>query len=166
MVYELNNSPNNPSNNFALNNCLFGTANQRNARNAINSNCVYNSWGIGFNGADSCSFGNDFARNVVTFGGCFRWYSRKKICINFTKANTKFSFSLVYNSDESYLYVNKTDICKFKANELIPWYKFCLRSVSKDFTKDEMWNFVKWFSVDHSPIEKEDILNIHDYLIE
>ena len=33
----------------------------------------------------------------------------KRIIIEFTKANTKVAFSLHYNGDESYLYVNKTN---------------------------------------------------------
>ena len=46
----------------------------------------------------------------------------------------------------------------------------CLGSVSKDFTKDEMreilLNVVAYdFSIDRSPTEKGDILNIHEYLI-
>ena len=52
----------------------------------------------------------------------------------------------------------------------ITWYKFCLGSVLKDFTKDEMSEIslngtVYYFSVDYSRIEKEDILNIHEYLM-
>ena len=42
---------------------------------------------------------------------------QKKISINFSKANTKFCLSLHYNRDESYLYVNKREICKFNAND-------------------------------------------------
>ena len=46
----------------------------------------------------------------------------------------------------------------------------CLGSLSKDFTKDEMreilLNVIAYdFSIDHSPTEKGDILNIHEYLI-
>ena len=36
----------------------------------------------------------------------------------------------------SYFYVNKTESFKFKGKDNISWYKFCLRSTSKDFTKD------------------------------
>ena len=61
----------------------------------------------------------------------------KKTSFNFSKANTKLCLSLHYNGDESYLYVNKTEICKFKANNNIIWYNFCLGSLSKDFSKDE-----------------------------
>ena len=48
-----------------------------------------------------------------------------------------FALSLHYNGDESYLYANKTEICKFKANDNISWYNFSLENASKDFTKDE-----------------------------
>ena len=78
-----------------------------------------------------------------------------KININFSKANTKFCLSLRYNGDESYLFVNKTGICKFKANENISWYNLCLGSASKSFTENEQSEFflngiVYDFSVDQS----------------
>ena len=95
---------------------------------------------------------------------------QKKNYINFSKGNTKFGFNLHYNGDESYLYINKTEICKFKAKDNISWYNFFLGSVSQDFTKDEQIEIsldgtVYDFSVDHSSIKKEDILNTHQYLM-
>ena len=63
--------------------------------------------------------------------------AEKEICIDFNKENTKFCLSLHYNGHECYLYVNKTEICKFKAKNNISWYNFCWESVSQDFTKDE-----------------------------
>ena len=68
------------------------------------------------------------------------------------------------------MYVNKTKIYKSKAKENINWYNLCLESVSQDFTKDEhsqtsLNASVYDFSVDHSSINKEDILNIHQYLM-
>ena len=42
---------------------------------------------------------------------------QKKISINFSKANAKFCLSLHYNGDESYLYLNKTKIFKFKVKD-------------------------------------------------
>ena len=61
---------------------------------------------------------------------------------------------------------NKTEIYKFKVNDNISWHNFCLRNVSKDFTKNEQSEIslngtVYGFSVDHSSVNKEDILNIH-----
>ena len=51
-------------------------------------------------------------------------------------------------------------------NDNISWYNFCLGNVSKDFTKDDQSEIslngtVYGFSVFHSSINKEDILNIH-----
>ena len=75
---------------------------------------------------------------------------QKKI-IKFSKENT----SLLYDVDENYLHVNKTEICEFKAKYNISLNNFCLGSVSKDFTKDEQSEIslndtVYDFSVDHS----------------
>ena len=49
-------------------------------------------------------------------------------------------------------------------------YNFCLGSVSQGFAKDKQSKIslngtVCNFSVDHSSIKKEDILNIHQYLM-
>ena len=78
--------------------------------------------------------------------------------------------SLYYNGVESSLYVNKTEICKFKAKDNISWCNFCLISISKDSTKDKLnsisLNFTLYYSsVDHSSIKKEDTLNIHQYAL-
>ena len=67
-------------------------------------------------------------------------------------------------------YTNKKEIYKFKAKDNISWYNFGLGSVSKDFTKDEHSEYslnstVCDFSVNHSLIEEENILNIHQYLM-
>ena len=55
-------------------------------------------------------------------------------------------------------------IYKVNVKDIISWYNFCLGSVSKGFTKDEnskisLHGTVYDFSVDHSSIKKEDILN-------
>ena len=62
---------------------------------------------------------------------------QKKCKISFGKANTKFCLRLLYSGDESYLYTSKAEISKYKANDNIGWYNFCLGSISKDFTKDK-----------------------------
>ena len=84
---------------------------------------------------------------------------QKEISINFSKANTKFCLSLHSNGDDSCLYVNKTEICKFKGKDNISWYNFCLGSVSQDFTKDQQSEIaligaVYDLSVEHSSIKK------------
>ena len=52
---------------------------------------------------------------------------------NFTNENTKFCLSLHYNGGNSYLFVNGTEIIKFKAKdpEITP-YELCLGNISKD----------------------------------
>ena len=67
--------------------------------------------------------------------------------------------SFHYDGDESYLYINKTEICKFKVKDNISWYNFCLGSVSNDFTRDEQskisWNGTVYdLSVHHSSVNK------------
>ena len=123
-----------------MKNCILGTV--KLARNAIKSKFIYNGRGIAFDGKSLWSFGNGFARNVAIFvvdnsssSYTDNWKNNflalgerptddindstgaaeKKFKINFSKANTKFCLSLHYNSDESYLLINKTEICKFKA---------------------------------------------------
>ena len=105
-------------------------------RNAIKSKFTFNDWAIAFNGEDSWSFGNDFARNIVNFGvddsplshtddrennylvlgegltdgindGTSSAEKKLVFSIEFSKANTNFCLSLHYNGDESYLHVNK-----------------------------------------------------------
>ena len=84
---------------------------------------------------------------------------------SFSKANTKSCLILHYNGDESYFFVNKTEICKFHLKDNISWYNFCLESVSKDLTKGKQSEIslngnLYDFSVDHSSSKKEEIPNI------
>ena len=91
--------------------------------------------------------------------------------VNFTKENTKFCLNLHYNRANSYLFVNGTEITKFKAkdSEITP-YPLCLGNISKEFSVDNMKKTglkgcVYDFSVDHDAIEVSDILDIHKYLM-
>ena len=62
-----------------------------------------------------------------------------KYPINFIKSNERFVLSLHCNGNSSFLFVNTTIICKFKAKDSeIKKYSFCLGNVSKDFTIDKM----------------------------
>ena len=80
--------------------------------------------------------------------------------------------SLHYDSDNSYLFVNGKEICKFKAsnkNSNFP-SQFCLGSISKkfDYVDSEQVSFkgnVYDFSVDSGAFDKSNILNIHKYLM-
>ena len=92
--------------------------------------------------------------------------------INFTKKHTKFCLSLHYNGGDSYLFVNGTEIIKFKAkdSEIVP-YQLCLGNISKDWSigsmkKTILQGYFYDFSVDYDAIEVSDILDIHKYLME
>ena len=55
------------------------------------------------------------------------------------KVNTKFCLSLHYNGDNSYLFVNGTEIIKFKAKDsMIVPNNLCLGNVPKDFSVSNM----------------------------
>ena len=77
-----------------------------------------------------------------------------------------------YNEADSYLFVNRTEIIKFKAKdyEITP-YPLCLGNISKDWSIDNMkktslLGYVYDFSVDYDAIKVSDILDIHKYLME
>ena len=85
--------------------------------------------------------------------------------------NTKFCLSLYYNGANSYLFVNSTEIIKFKAkdSENIP-YSFCLGNISIDWTNDNMKKtgfngYIYDFSTDYNAIATSDTLDIHKYLM-
>ena len=76
-----------------------------------------------------------------------------------------------YNGTNSYLFVNATEIIKFKAkdSEIIP-YSLCLGNISKDWTNDNKTKtgfngYIYDFSTDYNVINKSDILDIHKYLM-
>ena len=59
--------------------------------------------------------------------------------INFSKSKRKFCLSLQYNGDNSYLFVNSTEIIEFKAKDSeIKTYPLCLGNVSVDFSDTNM----------------------------
>ena len=74
--------------------------------------------------------------------------------INFTENNKKFCLSLHYNGANSYLFVNGTEIHKFKAKDSeIVTTPLRLRNISKDVSVDNMKKtglngYVYNFSVD------------------
>ena len=98
--------------------------------------------------------------------------AEKKYSVNFTVTRTKFGFSLHYNGENSYLFVNGTEIIKFKAKDSeIVATPLCLgKNISKDFFEDNMKKtrlngYVYDFSVDYDAITVDDILNIYKYLM-
>ena len=59
--------------------------------------------------------------------------------INFTVTKKKFCLSLHYNGENSYLFVNGTEIYKFKAKDSeIAASPLCLANISKDWSTDNM----------------------------
>ena len=76
------------------------------------------------------------------------------------------------NGANSYLFVNGTEIAKFKLkdSEIIP-YSLCSGNISKDWSvgnmkKTELKGCVYDFSVDYNVTAVSDILDIHKYLME
>ena len=77
----------------------------------------------------------------------------------------KFCLSLHYNGANSYLFVNSTEMYKFKAKESeIVASPLCLGNISKDWSTDNM-RYVNDFSVDYNVADVDDIKNIHKYFM-
>ena len=87
--------------------------------------------------------------------------------INSTNTNIQFCLSLHYNGANSYLFVNSTEIYKFKAKDSeIVASPLCLRNISKDRSTDNMKRtgfngYVHDFSVDYYATSVDDIKDIH-----
>ena len=59
--------------------------------------------------------------------------------INFTRQGIKFCLSLYYNGNNSFLFVNATNIYQFKAKDTkIKKYPLCLGNISGDFSANNM----------------------------
>ena len=77
-----------------------------------------------------------------------------------------------YNEANSCLFVNGTEIYKFKAKDSeIVASALCLGNISKDFSVDNMKKaglngYVYDFSVDYDAIAVDDILEFHKHLME
>ena len=75
-----------------------------------------------------------------------------------------------YNEANSYLFVNGTEIYKFKAKDSkIVASQLCLRNISKDWSLDNMKtgfnDYVYDFGVDYDFTDVDDIKDIHTYLM-
>ena len=79
--------------------------------------------------------------------------------------------SLNYNGANSYLFVNGTEIIKFKAKDSkIIATPLCLGNISKDWSVDNIKHtglnrYVYDFSVDYDSIDFDDIKGIHQYFM-
>ena len=116
---------------------------------------------------DRANLGKDFLQGVNST----TIYAEKLYSTNFTVTNKNFSLSLDYNGDNSYLFVNRKQIAKFKAadSEIVP-YPLCLGNISKDFssinaTNTGLFGYVYDFSVDSRAITNNKIHDIHRYLM-
>ena len=134
----------------------------------------YSGYGIGFDRKTVFPFpgGVGFSQNVIIFGvdmsssahidnkkkdililgkgptqGLEHTLTAEKMySINFTVTKKKFCLSLHYNGANSNLFVNGTEICKFKATDSeIVANPLCLGNISKDWSADNMKrNRVYW----------------------
>ena len=77
-----------------------------------------------------------------------------------------------YNGPNSYLFVNGTEVIKFKGKDSeIVATPLCLGNITKEFSEDNtkktgLNGYVYDFSVDYDAIAVADILDIHKYLME
>ena len=161
IAYELGASSSH-NNDPTLKKCLFGAVTfTKNADKYRQSG-----YGIGFERRSSVSFpGGGFGKNVLIFGAGMsssshidnnRKYilvlrkgptqglehtltAEKMYLINFTVTKKKFCLSLHCNGANSYLFVNGTEVCKFKAKDSqIVVSPLCLGNISKDWSADNM----------------------------
>ena len=91
--------------------------------------------------------------------------------ISFMVTRKKFFLSLHYNGADSYLFVNGTEIIKFKAkySEIVAT-QLCPENISKNWIVDNMKRtgfngYVYDFSVDYNAIVLDDISDIHKNLM-
>ena len=97
--------------------------------------------------------------------------AEKMYSINFPVTKNKFCLSLNYNGGNSYLFVNGTEIIKFKAKDsAIVASPLCLGNISKDWSTDNMkktglTGYVYDFSADYKAITVDDIKDIHKYVM-
>ena len=163
IVYEISKTIN-ISDYPTLENCLFGAV--KLTKNADINKYGYYGYGIGFGRHGSFSFpGTGFSGNVIIFGedmsSSTKIDNRKKYIsiirkdpkqdlehtvsaektysINFTEHNKKFFLILHYNKENSYLFVNGTEIIKFQSKdlEILP-HPLSLGNISKEWSVDKM----------------------------
>ena len=91
---------------------------------------------------------NNKVNNILVLGKDFiqgindtAIYAEKTYSVNFTKSKGRLCLSLHYNGDNSYLFVNGTEICKFKAKKYEikdGRTEICLGNISREFSVDNM----------------------------
>ena len=195
IVYELGASSSHTSD-PTIKNRLFGAVTL--TKNADIEKYKYSGYGIGFDRRSSFSSpSGGFGQNVLIFGadmsssihinnkkkdilvlgrgpmqGLESTLTAEKIySINFTVTKKKLCLSLHYNGANSYLFVNGTEIIKFKAKDSETVASpLCLGNISKDWSTDNMkktglTGYVYDFSADYDVIAVDDVKDIHNYLM-
>ena len=179
-----------------IKNCLFEAVTL--TRNADIEKYKHSGYGIGFDRRSSFSFpSGGFGQNVLIFGADVSTSTHidnkkkdilvlgrrptrglestltaeKMYSINFTLTKNKFCLNLHYNGGNSYLFVNGTEIIKFKGKDSeIVASPLCLGNISKDWSTDNMkktglTGYVYDFSADYNAVTINDIKDIHNYLM-
>ena len=144
-------------NNFdpTLQNCLFEAV--KFTKNSDIDKYQYSGYGIRFDSKGTFTNPSDGTGvNVIIFGANLSSsthvknktsnkkhfnpiYGDKMYSVNFTATRKKIYLSLHYNGDDSYLFVNGTEITKFEAkhSEIIP-NPICLGNISEGFSVSDM----------------------------
>ena len=157
----------------------------------------YSGYGNGFDRRSSFSFpGGEFGQNIIIFGvdmsssphidnkkkdililrsgptqGTEHTLTAEMYSINFTVKKKLFCLSLHYNGENSYLFINGTEIFKFKAKDFeIVASLLRLGNISNNWSTDNMKRtgfsgYIYDFSVDYDATDVDDIKNIHQYLM-
>ena len=195
IVYELVASSSHVSD-PTLKNCLFKAVTL--TKNVEIEKYKYSGYGTRFDRRSTFSFpGGEFGQNVLIFGVDMSssihidnekkdililgrgptqgleitLTAEKMYSINFTVTTKKFCLNLHYNGGNSYLFVNDTEIYKFKAKDSeISSSQLCLGNISKDWSVDNMkktgfTGYVYDFSVDYNAIAVDNIKDSHKYLM-
>ena len=95
----------------------------------------------------------------------------KMSSINFTETKKKFCLSLHYNGANSCLFVNGSEIYKFKAKDSeIVAIPLCLGHISKDWSTGNIYikkknEYAYDFSADFDATDIDDIKDIHQHLM-
>ena len=102
--------------------------------------------------------------------------AKKNVFYLFTVTKKKFCLNLHYNGANSYLFVNGTEIYKFKAKDSKTVASpLCLGNISKDWSTDNIKKtglngYVYEFNVDYNEFGKENLDKaipfVHKYLME
>ena len=122
---------------------------------------------------------NNRTKNMLVLGKDFvqglentTIHAEKLYSINFTENNKKSCLGLHYNGANSYLFLNGTEIHKFKAKDSeIVATPLCVGKISKKVSVDNLKKtglngYIYHFSADYDAIAVDDILGIHKYLME